>query len=181
MEAVADEIAQHAAAVVADGFPVAHAQLQGAALDMPMHRDMAQRADGAGIEHLLGALPGHDLMEIEIDHGRQAAESRLLQHGARAGQIAGHRLFGEHRLAEFERADGDLRLQARQRGDGDRLHVLVLDQRAPIAIGFGHARGAGQLGGAAGVAAGERHHLAARIGAERGQLDGASVIAADDA
>ncbi len=120
-------------------------------------------------------------MKVEIDHGRQAFEPRLPQHGARSGKIARHRLFGEHRLAEFERADRDLRLQARQRGDGDRLHVLVLDQRAPVAVAFGNAFGAGKLGGAASVAAGERDHLAARIGAERGQLDGASVIAADDA
>ena len=45
METVADEIAQHAAAVVAHGFPIAHAQLQRAAFHVPMHRDMAQRAD----------------------------------------------------------------------------------------------------------------------------------------
>ena len=67
-----------------------------------MHRDMAQRADRVGIEHGLGALPAHDLMEIEIDHGRRGSR-RLPQHGARIGEIAGHRLFGEYRLAEFER------------------------------------------------------------------------------
>ena len=57
----------------------------------------------------------------------------------RAGEIAGHRLFGEYRLAKFERPDRDLRLQARQRGDGDRLYVLILDQRAPVAVAFGNA------------------------------------------
>ena len=103
----------------------------------------------------------------------------LPKHGARAGEIARHRLFGKYRLAQFERADCDLHLQARQGGDGDRLHVRVLDQRAPVAVGFRHAGGVGKLGGARCVAAGERNHLAARIGAERRQLHGASVIAAD--
>ena len=45
METMADEIAQHAAAFVAAGLPVAHAHLDGAALDVPMDGDMAQRAD----------------------------------------------------------------------------------------------------------------------------------------
>ena len=50
---MADEIAEHAAAVVAaDGFPVAHARLDGAALDVPMHRHVPQRADGAVVEHV---------------------------------------------------------------------------------------------------------------------------------
>ena len=159
---MADEIAEHAAAVVADGLPVAHAQLDGAALHVPMHGDVAQRADRIGVEHRLGALPAHDLMEVEIDHGRPAAERRLPQHRARAGEIARHRLLGEHRLAQFECADGDLRLQAWRRGDGDCLHVLILDQCAPIAIRFGHAGGAGKLSCARRVAAGERNHLAAR-------------------
>ena len=82
---MADKIAQHATAVVAQRFPVAHAQLQGAAFDVPMHRDMAQHADGVGIEHRLGALPAHDLMEIEVDHGRQTSKRCLPQHGPCGG------------------------------------------------------------------------------------------------
>ena len=118
-------------------------------------------------------------MEVEINHGRSAAERRLPQHRARVGEIARHRLLGEHRLAQFECADGDLRLQARQRGDGDSLHVVILDQRTPVPIGFWHIGGAGELGRPRRVATGECDHLAALVGAERGQLDGAPVIGAD--
>jgi len=35
--------------------PVAHAQLQGAAFDVPMHSDMTQLPDRAVVEHRLGA------------------------------------------------------------------------------------------------------------------------------
>src|SRR5665811_2431197 len=42
MKTMTDEIAEHAAAVVAYDFPIAHAHLDGAALDMPMHGDMTE-------------------------------------------------------------------------------------------------------------------------------------------
>ena len=100
VEAVRDEIADHAAAIVAAGrFPVAHAHLDGAALDVPVHGDVTQGADASGVEHLLGAQPGGDPGEVEIDAGRQSALLGRRQHGLRAGQIAGHRLLGEHRLS----------------------------------------------------------------------------------
>ena len=181
VETVTDEIAQHAAAVVTHGFPIAHAQLQGAAFDMPMHDDMAQRADGAGIEHRFGAFPAHDLMEIEIDRGRLSAEFRLSQHGARGVQVAGHRLFDKHRLAEFKCADRDLPLQARRRGDGDRLHARILDQWAPAAVAPSDVGFERKRGRACRVSAGKRHHLATRVGAKRGQLHAASVIGSDNA
>jgi len=75
----------------------------------------------------------------------------------------------------------DLHLHARQRGDGDRLHIGIVHQRAPIAIALGDTGGADELPGARRVAAGERNYLATRIGAERRQLDAASVIGADNA
>ena len=182
MEAVADEIADDPAAIVAaDGLPVAHARLDGSAFHLPVDHDMAQRADVACIEHLLDALPGGDLVEIKIDHGRFAGEARLLQHGARAGEVRCHRLFDEHRLAQFERANGDLRLQARQRGNRHGVHVVVLDQLAPAAVTLGDPGFTRELFGPSGVAAGKRHHLAARVGAKGRQLHGAPVIGADDA
>ncbi len=67
------------------------------------------------------------------------------------------------------------------RGDGDHLHVGVLDQSAPVAVAFRHIGRAGEVDGASLVAAGQRDHLAAGVGTECGQLDGASIIAADDA
>src|SRR6185503_14529139 len=77
VEAMRDEIAKHAAAIVADCFPTPHARLNGAALDVPMDGNMPQRADRICIEHGFGALPGHDLMEVEIDHRWLAAHTRL--------------------------------------------------------------------------------------------------------
>ncbi len=58
------------------------------------------------------------------------------------------------------------------------LHVGVVDQRAPVAISLRHADVTRQFRGARVIAAGQRHHLAARVGAERRQLDIASIIAA---
>src|SRR4029453_16517039 len=94
VEAVGNEIAQYSAAIVADGFPVAHAHLDGAALDMPMHGDMAQFANHIGVKHSLGSLPCDNLMKIEIDHRRLAAHGSLSEHGPRYAQIASKRLFG---------------------------------------------------------------------------------------
>ena len=104
-------------------------------LDVPVDGDMAQRADRAGVEHRLGALPAHDLMEIEIDHGRPAAERR--PGAAWRARLAGRSPCGfsaNTGLPSSSAVSRDLRLQARQRGDGDRLHVGVLDQRAPVAV-----------------------------------------------
>ena len=112
MEAVRDEIAEHAAAVVGQRLPVAHAHLDRAVLHLPMHRDMPQPPDRAVVEHLLGALPGDDLGEIEIEHRRFGRALGGAQHGARVGQGARHRLLAEHRLAERQRGDSDPRLQA---------------------------------------------------------------------
>jgi hypothetical protein len=50
-----------------------------------------------------------------------------------------------------------------------------------IAIALGDTGGADELPGARRVAAGERNYLATRVGAERRQLDAASVIGADNA
>ena len=134
VEAMRDEIAKHATTIVADRLPAAHARLDGTAFDVPMHRDMPQRADRICIDHGFGALPGHDLMEVEVDHRRLAARARLLEHGTRGTEIARQRFFRKNRLAQLERANRDLRLQAGQRCDGDRLHVRVLDQGSPVAI-----------------------------------------------
>ncbi len=118
-------------------------------------------------------------MEVEIDHRRLAAHTRLFEHGACGAEIARQRFFRKNRLAQLERTNRDLRLQARQRCDGDRLHVGVLDQSAPVAISLRNIVGACKLGGPRGVAAGECNHLAAGIGSERRQLHGAPVIAPD--
>ena len=129
MEAVADEIAQHAAAVVADGFPVAHAQLDGAAFHVPVYYHMAERADGAQVEHLFRPLPGGDLMEVEIDFGRAGGLMRAWRSMARAPARSEAIGFSdEHRLAQRQCGDGDLGLQAGQRGDGDGLDRGILDQ-----------------------------------------------------
>src|SRR4249919_388410 len=112
MEAVRDEISEHTTAIVTDRLPASHARLYGAAFDVPMHRNMPQRADRICIDHSLGVLPGHDLMEIEVDHRRPAARVRLLEHGACGTEIARERFFRKNRLAQLERAKRDLRLQA---------------------------------------------------------------------
>jgi hypothetical protein len=103
------------------------------------------------------------------------------QHGARRGEIASHRLFGENRLAGLERGNGDLGLQTRQRGDGDRLDVRVFDQSAPVAIGLGDAGCLREFLRARGIAAGQRHHRATRVSAECRHKNRAAVIGADDA
>jgi hypothetical protein len=74
-----------------------------------------------------------------------------------------------------------VRLQARQRGNGDRLHIGVLDQRAPIAVALEYACFARYRGRVRGIAAGERHDLAAQIRSEGRQLHGAPVIDAHNA
>ena len=142
---------------------------------------MTQRADRAVVEHGLGVLPARDLVKIEVDHGGKAAELRLAQHGARVIERAGHGLLREHRLAEFERPERDPRLQGRHGGNGNGLNRGVLDQRAPVPVRVRHIGGAGKLGRARGVAAGERRHFAAPVGAKCRQLHGASIIAADNA
>jgi hypothetical protein len=118
-------------------------------------------------------------MKIEINYGWLAAQRGLPQHGARGGQVVCHWFLGEYRLAQFERADRDLRLQTGQRGDRDRLNVLVLNQCAPVAVSLRDVGGARKLRRPRRVAAGKRNHLAAWVGAERWQLHGASVVAAD--
>src|SRR5262245_31825760 len=104
-----DEVAEHAAAIVADCLPAAHARLYGAAFDVPVDSDMPQRADRICVQHEFGALPGHDLMEVEVDHRRLTARVRLLEHGAGSAEIARQRLFRKDRLAELERTNRDLR------------------------------------------------------------------------
>jgi len=144
-----------------------------------MYCDMAKRADCIGVEHRLGALPAHDLMEIEVDHGRFAASSGLQKHRACAGEVICHRLFGENRFAQLQRADCYWHLQTRQGSDGNRLHVCVLDELAPVAIGLGYSGVTGTLGCTFFIAAGKCDHLATRVGPESRQLHSTSIIAAD--
>ena len=102
--------------------PVAHAHLDGAAFDVPVDGDMAQRADRAVVEHGLGALPAHDLVEIEIDHGRLAADASLAASMARAPARSLAIGFSANTgLPSSSARMRDLRLQARQRGDRDRV------------------------------------------------------------
>ncbi len=166
MQAMRHEIAQHAAAGVAQCFPIARAHARRIILHVPMHRKMAQRADLPVVEHFLGALPARDLMEIEIDHRRDPALVGRRQHGARVAERGGHRLFGEHRLAGVKRRDRDLRLRGGRHGDRHRVHFFVRDQRAPVAMGPWHARRARPLDGARRVASRQRHHLTAGVDAE---------------
>ena len=56
----------------------------------------------------------------------------------------------------------------------------IIDQRPPVADAARNIRGPRELGRARRIGAGERHHLAARIGAERREEDGAAIVAADD-
>ena len=176
-----NEISDDTAAVVAHGLPGPHSQLNRAALYMPVHGDVAEGTDCVGIQHRLGAQPAHDLMKIEVDHGGLTAQRRLSQHGTCGSKIAGHRFFSKHRLAQFERADGDLCLQAWQCGYGDRLDVFVFNQCAPVAVGLWYSGCPGEFGRARGVASAERDHLAAWVGTERRQLYSTAIIAADDA
>ena len=102
-------------------------------LDVPGDRDMAQAGRSRPRSSSALALrQASDLGKVEIDHGRPTA-GRPPRHRVGAGQIGRHRLFGEHRLAEFERADGDLGLQARRCRDGDGIDVRMLDELCPVA------------------------------------------------
>jgi hypothetical protein len=106
--------------------------------------------------------------------------ARGVEHGLRAGEIGRERFLDEYRLAETERTPRDLGLQVRRNRDGDRRDRAVIDQRPPVAEPARDADGPRQLGRASGVGARQRHHLAARVGAERRQQHGAPVVAADD-
>jgi len=118
-------------------------------------------------------------MKIKIDDGRLAAERGLPKHFTRTGEVVRHRLLGKYGLSQLQCADCDRHLQARQGGDGDRLHVPVFDQCAPVAVGFRHADVMSTGGRALCVTARERDDLTARVGPESRQLHGASIIAAD--
>jgi hypothetical protein len=126
-------------------------------------------------------LPAHDLVKIEIDHSRPAAETGLAQHGVGIIEAFRHGFFGKYRFAEFKRAHGDLWLQGRHGGDGDRLHGVIFQQSAPVTVRSWHIGSASEFSRAHGIATGKCNHLAARIGAERGKLNGAPKIAAYDA
>ncbi len=143
-----------------------------AVLDVPMHGDVAQRADRAGVEHRLGALPGHDLMEIEIDHGRQPALRR--PRAAWRARRQGRRPSAFRRTPACRSSSAAIAISACRLGSvamATACDVLVLDQRAPVAIGLRRRRPRARASARArGIAAGERHHLAARVGAERRQV-----------
>ena len=73
MEAMADEIAQHAAAVLAIRLPALEPQARRLVFDVPGHDDVAQSPDRAVVQHRLGSPPSRQLGKIEIDHRRPAA------------------------------------------------------------------------------------------------------------
>src|SRR6185369_8042514 len=99
IEAMGDEVAEHAAAAVAGRLPTSQALLNGAVLDMPVHRDVTQAAERAAVEQVLGAQPGEDVREVEVDRRGLAALARGVAHGAGGIEGAGERLLREHRLA----------------------------------------------------------------------------------
>src|SRR5262249_41768399 len=101
------------------------------------------------------------------------------QHGACGGKVRRHGFLGKDWLAERQRTHGDLRLYTWQRGYGDCLHVLVIDQCTPVAIGFWHRSRPGEFGFAPRVATRQRDHLTAWIGTKRRQLHCAAVVGAD--
>ena len=70
VEAMADEVAEDAAAMAAARLPALEAQARGLVLDIPVDHDMAQSSDLAGREHRLGSPPRRELGKVEIDHPR---------------------------------------------------------------------------------------------------------------
>src|SRR6516225_6439172 len=112
---------------------------------MPVYHNMPQCSDGAFVELSLGMLETHYLMEVKIDHGGQTADLGLAEHSLGVIKAGGHGLFGKHRLGEFERADSDLALQDRYGGDGNCLHGIVFNQRAPAAVCSWHIACTGEL------------------------------------
>ena len=99
MQAVADEIAQHAAPTLRSRLPAPQAQTRYRILHVPGRDDVAQTPQRAVRNDGLRALPARQLGKIEVDDGRATALLRRGQHGERAGEIGCKRLFHEYRLA----------------------------------------------------------------------------------
>ena len=96
-------------------------------------------------------------------------------------EIGGQGLFDKDRLAAIKGAKRDFGLQIGRDGNRDRVDRRVIDQGAPVTDAARNTGRARQLGCPARIGAGERDHLAARIGPKRRQDDGAAIVAADDA
>src|ERR1700739_523947 len=112
MEAVADEIAEHTAAFGAAGLPVLEAHPRAVILDVPVDFDVAQATDSSTVDQRFRLCPAHYFAEIEIDHGHTATRFGGTDHALGSCEVGRHRLFREYRLAQLERANGDLRLQS---------------------------------------------------------------------
>ena len=112
--------------------------------------------------------------------GRPAFSARSSM-ASRTREIGSERLLDEYRLAAIERVQRNLRLPIRRHGNRHRVDRRIVDQCLPVADAARNVRRARELRGARRVGAGERHHLAARVGAERRDEDGPAVVGADDA
>ena len=142
---------------------------------------MAQRTDRACVEHRLGALPAHDLLEIEIDHRRQARGLRLEQHGLCVVELLAIGFSANTglpsasaRIAICACKDGTVAI-ATACTDG------ILDQSAPVAVSFGTPSTCASSRVRAALLPASAIDLAARIGAERRQLHNASIVTTDNA
>src|SRR5262249_44885508 len=111
IEAMADEIAQDAPAIVTARLPAFQAQPGCLVLDVPGDDHVPQPPDVAARKKSTRPLPGRKLRKIEVDRARRASSSGALKHRFGTGEIYSQGLFDEDRLAAIKRAHGDLRLQ----------------------------------------------------------------------
>ena len=180
MEAVADEIAQRAAAFRAVRLPVPDPHPRAIILDIPIDGDVAQAPDRALLQQLLRLAPDQDRRKIEVDHGCPATGRCGACHRFGVRPAGRDRLLRKNRLAEFESPHRDRGLQAGRRRNGDGIDLRVLDQLRPMAEGQRDIGVARQPGGACSVAAGQSDHLTARIEAKRRKMNQAAIITSDD-
>ena len=86
--------------------------------------------------------------------------SRVSMSGGSPVGRTGERLLAQDVLAGLQGADAPLDVQMVRERDVDRLDLRVREQRLVASMGDGNPRGSGSVGGAAGIARGDRPHVA---------------------